>query len=486
MLTPKNENTYLRRKLMARLLTLFFKGELEEKINFIPLELFPKDSQAVSCCIYKDRALTRYKIMALLGMNIEEDEDETKRIDFFLRKALKREKVESPILTVVDIACNSCDGGRYYVTDMCQGCAARPCEANCHFDAVKVVNGRAVIDQDKCKRCGMCKEVCPYNAISYKPVPCVESCPVDAIRKDEGTGKAKIDFDKCIYCGKCVASCPFGAIMERSQILDIAKGLVSSKKMVALVAPSIAGQFPGTVRQVVSSLRKIGFYKVYEVAYGAEITAENEADELLEKVKNGEQEFLTTSCCPAYTTAVKKHLPDLLKYVSSTPSPMAFTAKKAKEVDAECTSVFIGPCIAKKHEAIDNGDVDYVMNFEELGAFFMALGVEVGEEEGSDFDPPIATSRGRKFPVSGGVAQAVKGYLEDVGVNIESVQVDGLNKKNMAFLKRIDKVRGEAKLVEVMACEGGCVNGPCVISNPKLSVRKVDAYAQEKVGTDER
>ncbi len=484
MLALNNKVNYLKKSLAAELLKLFFEDELHTKINNIPIERAPKFSQPVDCCIFKDRAMVRNKIMALLGINIEKEEDETKDLSFFLEKALKREKVNCPVLTVIDIACHSCEKEHYYVTDLCQGCSARPCESNCPVGAIKVVNGRSVIDQNKCVKCGRCKEMCPYNAIVYKTVPCESNCPVGAISRDPETRKAKIDYDKCIYCGKCTKSCPFGAIMDRSQIIDVAKNLKDGKNMIALVAPSIVGQFPGTVFQMVSALKKVGFSKVYEVAYGADLTSKSEVKEFIEKVKSGEQSMMSNSCCPAWVKTAKKHIPEFSKFVSDTPTPMAFIAQIAKEEVPSSITVFIGPCIAKKFEAIHNADVDYVLTFEELGAFFIARGIEISELSENEFDSPISTGVGRGFPISGGVVEAIKYYVseicgEEASDELKPFKIDGLNKKNISILKRIAKSENDFNFVEVMACEDGCVGGPGVISNPNLCGRKVESYSKE-------
>ena len=479
MLASNNKINYLKRSLAAELLKLFFEDKIESEINTIPLRRVPKYSQPVSCCIFKDRAMIRSQIMALLGMNMEED-DETKDLLFFFKKAIEREEVESPILTVIDIACHSCEKGQYYVTEVCQGCLAKPCESNCPVKAIKAINGRAKIDQNKCVRCGRCQEMCPYNAIVYKSVPCEESCPAGAISRNPQTGKADIDYDKCIYCGKCTKSCPFGAITDRSQIIDVAKRLKNKENVIALVAPSIVGQFPGNILQAVSSLKKLGFSEVHEVAYGADLAAQHEAKEFMDEVKSGKQKMISNSCCTAWVETVKKHLPEFSSYISKTPSPMAFIAHEIKEKNPSSITVFIGPCVAKKFEALHNQNVDYVLTFEELGAFLVAKEIEVAELGETSFDSPDSTGRGRSFPITGGVSEAVKRHLND-SEEMKVLKIDGLNKSNIFLLKRTIKEKDKFNFVEVMACENGCIGGPGVISNPKISKRKIEDYSARTV-----
>ena len=103
-----------------------------------------------------------------------------------------------------------------------------------------------MIDHETCISCGICHKSCPYHAIVYIPVPCEESCPVKAISKDEH-GIEHIDESKCIYCGKCMNACPFGAIFEISQTFDVLQRIRKGEKMVAIIAPSILGQFKTSI-----------------------------------------------------------------------------------------------------------------------------------------------------------------------------------------------------------------------------------------------
>ena len=126
------------------------------------------------------------------------------------------------------------------------------------------------------------------------------------------------------------------------------------------------------------AVRKLGdkIDEVVEVGLGAEITAAHEAHELVEKMEEG-QAFMTTSCCPAYTGWVEKHAQMLKPFVSETLSPMVYTARYVKEKYPDAEVVFIGPCLAKRHEADSVPEVDYVMSLEELGAFMVAYNIDV-------------------------------------------------------------------------------------------------------------
>ena len=126
-----NNATIRRRDLIVRIAKLFFENKLIEKIDSIPIELFPKHGVASRCCIYRSRAVVRYRLMALLGFNIEDETDELRPLSDYAEKALDRTVIQAPVLTVIDEACSACVKVNYFVTNACQGCVARPCMINC-------------------------------------------------------------------------------------------------------------------------------------------------------------------------------------------------------------------------------------------------------------------------------------------------------------------------------------------------------------------
>jgi len=451
-----NNTMIIRRDLIAKVAGLLKTGELLNKIDRIPLEISPRRRKSqLRCCIYKERAVAKYKLMPVLGILPEEETDELMLLADYARLALEREKPRTEILTVVDEACTACVDTSYIITNLCRGCVASPCQMNCPRNAISFgSNGQANIDSDKCVNCGICKDVCPYHSIVYVPVPCEEACPVGAIHKDEH-GVEHIDDSKCVYCGKCVNACPFGSIFEVSHIIDIFKAIGNDEQVIALPAPSIMGQYNCETGKLISALKKLGFHEVVEVALGAMETTTREAAELTERLGAG-QLFMTTSCCSAYVQTVDKHLNQLKPYISHTRSPMHYAANIARSRYPDAKIVFIGPCIAKRKEAIEDPNVDFVMTFEELGAFFKGFDITVDECEYSAMD--TITKESRAFGRAGGVIEAVK--AEGLLVDIKAVQIEGLNKKSMSLLKGFCKGKGTGNFVEVMACEGGCIAGP--------------------------
>ena len=470
------QTIHLKKEILVRIIKAFLSDNFERQARLIPYDMRPKGMEVpYRCCVYKERAIIKDRTIAGLGFPIEED-DETVSLADYAKQALERTKISDKNLTVLQTACKGCATNRIYVTDLCQGCVARPCQSTCKFGAISFVNGRSVIDDTKCKKCQMCINACPYKAIVKISVPCEDSCPVGAIRKDE-TGFASIDYDKCINCGRCTAACPFGAIHERSQIIDILKAMKSGKKVIAMIAPSIIGQFPENIYQLKTAIINSGFDDVYEVAQGADITAKNEAKEFTERMENA-QNFMTTSCCTGYNQLIKKHLPEIKPFVSDTKTPLYYTAEIVKKENPDAITVFVSPCVAKRAEGFENKNVDFVMNYEELGALFVAKKIQIMDLKESKYVVE-ASKQGRNFGYSGGVAESVKKSLRDED-SVKPCIINGLNKENIKQLKKYatSGLCEGCNLVEVMCCEGGCIGGNATINNQKTAKKLIDNFTQ--------
>lgn len=450
----------VRQRLLTRLIKLWNENELIEKIDRLPIELSPRKSHVLGrCCVHKERAVWKYKALPLMGFDMSDEDDELTPLSEYVRRALSREKTRDNIMCVVDEACSSCVRTNYQITNLCRGCVARACSLNCPKDAIEFDSetSQGRINQSKCISCGKCFNSCPYHAIVHIPVPCEEACPVGAITKDE-YGVEHIDETKCIYCGKCLNSCPFGAIFEISQVFDVLQSIRRGEKVVAMVAPAILSQYKAPAEFIYNSIKEIGFADVVEVARGAVVTTERESAELKEKLEEG-QAFMTTSCCPSYMEMAKKHAPELKKYISSTRSPMYYTAEIVREQYPDAKVVFIGPCIAKRKEARRDDMVDYVMTFEELQAIFE--GMEIALDEDKVYKLPITVAReAHGFAQNGGVTAAVAAHVNGE-FEFTNQQISNLDKKTVALLRAIGKSgKAPAQFLEVMACEGGCISGP--------------------------
>lgn len=467
-----NNATLIRREIITRLCRLFAEGRLED-IDRIALAMAPRNAQTNGsrCCIHKARAIIKYRIMALLGFNVTDETDELESLYSYALRALAGTDRGEGVLTVVGEACTSCVKSNYVVSNLCRGCLASNCMVSCPKNAIVMENGQAKIDSLKCVGCGLCKEACPYHAIIYVPIPCEESCPVKAISQNS-EGIEQIDYTKCIHCGRCMMACPFGAIMYKSHLISILHQIMKADKpVVAMLAPAVCGQFRASYEQLVTALGKLGFADIFEVAQGAELTARHEAEELGHVLATGQQ-FMATSCCPAWVELTEKHLTQLKPFVSETWTPMRYTAGLVRDKYPDAVVVFIGPCVAKQAEALKYPGVDYVMTFEELGSLMIARGIDLQvfevEEQG-------AVIPERQFAASSGVMNSVAAYYS--GEQIKPLVISGLHKKNMAVLRRLATGKHDWNMIEVMACEGGCLSGPGGVSSPDVARKLFNAQS---------
>ena len=247
-------------------------------------------------------------------------------------------------------------------------------------------------------------------------------------------------------------------------------------KIYAIVAPSISSQFTyAKLGQVITGLRKLGFHTVIEAALGADMVAQSESRELAEKG------FLTSSCCPAFVNYVEKNFPELVPLVSGNLSPMATIAKYVKEHEANCKTVFIGPCTAKKMEVQKESVkqyVDAVLTFEELQALFDSREVDITTLEEGVLDN--ASYFGRIFARSGGLSDAVAEGLKEQNIefDLKPCACDGIEQCRVALLqKRAGKL--QANFIEGMACVGGCIGGAGCLTHGEKNKAEVDKYGKE-------
>lgn len=461
----------IRREVMIRIIRDFTAGKLAETIDALPLAIRPKSMLSPRCCIYHDRAILKYRVMALLGFSYEDETDENRPLRSYLEEALAGDSVPEFPLTVCGAACFGCVDNGYEVTSACRGCSDRPCVYACPADAISTPRRFAEIDYSKCIQCGRCRKACPFSAVIKTAVPCEDACPVGAIRKNKN-GVAAINHKTCMFCGNCFRKCPFSTIMERSQLIKILQKIAEGKKVIALVAPAAEAQFPGTVEQLFSAIHKTGFADILEVALGAELTAEHEAKEFQERMLAGEK-IMSSSCCTPVVEIVKRHAPQFHKHVSTTPSPMIFAGRLAREKHPDGVNVFIGPCIAKRYEALAAAEIDHVMTFEELGVLLAGKHVDILLQEPWPIPRPAAATA-RSFARTCGVTEAVlhemetKPEFQEIGFRLDSRYLDGIDRKTPGVLKRYAQGKLPGNFLEVMSCQGGCVNGPCSLVEESL------------------
>lgn len=478
-----------RRRIFKEIAELAYHSEnLIDDMEALPYKVINYDESIYRESVYRERAIVRERMRLAMGMSLR-PEDRPVHLTQGLEESNITEKYyEPPLMQVIPSACNSCPENRYHVTDMCMGCVAHPCREVCPREAISMVNGKSHIDQEKCIKCGKCKAVCPYDAISHQVRPCAAACGVNAIKSDK-QGRAVIDNDICVSCGQCMVNCPFGAIADKSQIFQLVRAMQSGRQVVAQVAPSFAGQFGANVTadMLKTALKELGFADVYETAIGADLGAVAEAEHYVKEVASGNQPFSLTSCCPSWSMLAKKFFPETLDKISNELTPMVATARIMKKDYPDAAVVFIGPCASKKLEASRRSvrsDVDFVITFEELTGMFEAKGILLDEIKAMD-EMRDATAAGRGYGVAGGVASAIEScireYYPDVEVHIE--HAESLSEcKKMLMLAKAGKKNG--CLIEGMACPGGCVAGAgtnIAISQAAKELQKFKDQAEKKV-----
>ena len=450
---------HLKYKVLREVAKEAWNDTLLEKVFEIPQTIIPGKTSTMRCCVYKERAILSERVKIAMGGDRENPN----------------------VIEVIDIACDECPAAGYEVTDSCRGCLAHRCEDVCKRGAISFDHNHvAHIDKSKCVECGQCAKVCPYFAIVNRKRPCQNACKIKAISINENNA-AKIDNEKCISCGACVYQCPFGAIMDKSYILNVIDLIKKSEnnekyKVYALVAPSISSQFTyANLGQVITGLKKLGFFTVIEAALGADMVAYSEARELAEKG------FLTSSCCPAFVKYVKSAFGEIAPHVSHNLSPMAALAKYIKETTENAKVVFIGPCTAKKAEAqLDEvkPHIDAVITFEELQALYDSKGIDITTLEEDVLDN--ASYYGRIFARSGGLSDAVAQAMKEQGIDfdLKAVACDGIEECRVSLLKKSKNVL-DANFIEGMACVGGCIGGAGCLTHGEKNKAEVDKYGRE-------
>lgn len=446
-------------EVLKEVIKLTLEGTLEQTYKSIPKKIIPGPKPRTRCCIYKEREIISQRVKLAMGGN-------------------KRNK---NIIEVINVACDECPIHRFTITEACRGCLAHKCSEACPKNAIYTINQRAYIDTNKCIECGRCKSVCPYNAISDVMRPCRRACAAKALSFDENK-KAVIDNDKCIQCGSCVYQCPFGAIVDKSFVVDVVNLLKKSQsdishKVYAVIAPAISSQFTyAKIEQVVTGIKRLGFHDVIEAALGADMVAMHEVKDFTAEIE--EVKTMTSSCCPAFVSYIKKSFPELEKHISNSVSPMIAISKLIKRMDKTAKVVFIGPCTAKKAEILEpelKGITDYVITFEELQAMFDAYEINIAECDSMPLNN--ASFYGRIFARTGGLTEAIGHLLETEGICTEfkPVSCDGLSEceKSLTLLKHN---RLSNNFIEGMACIGGCIGGAASLCHGPKDKKEVDKY----------
>ena len=455
------------------------------KIRDLPYEIIPGDVATYRESVFLERAIVEQRIRLAMGLPLQGVDKRESLTDGLADASVPETYYEPPLVNVIKFACNACADNTYRVTDACQGCLAHPCREICPKGAISFKDKKAYIDQEKCIHCGMCFKACPYHAIQHHVRPCADACGMNAIGSDEH-GRAQIDYEKCVSCGQCLINCPFGAIADKSQIFQVIQAINAGDEVIAEVAPAFVGQFggKGNVDKLRQAFTELGFTGMEEVAIGADLCTVQEAEDFLEEVPD-KIPFMGTSCCPAWSVMAKREFPDHADCISMALTPMTLTARLIRKQHPNAKIVFVGPCSAKKLEAMRRSvrsEVDFVLTFEEMAGMMKARGIEeytkLPGEGASDFG--VASADGRGFAVAGGVANAVVNAIHRMHPERE---VNVVNAEGLEECRKMmkDAVKGKypGYLVEGMACPGGCVAGAGTLQAINKTAAAVKRYAKK-------
>lgn len=293
---------------------------------------------------------------------------------------------------------------------------------------------------------------------------CVRECPVKAIRVVDGS--AQVMPEACILCGRCTEVCPVGAKKIRDDLKDAMKLLRSKKKVYASLAPTFRTEFAGLDPQrLIAALLSLGFSGVSETALGAQVVSAACA-RMLQK---SEHPLLISSACPSVIHLIEQYYPHLVPYVTPVVSPVQAHTRLLKETYGEDIGViFIGPCIAKKNEAVESFDV--ALTFSDLRRWINIRGISWDNLPSDTSFVPHAAHEGGLYPIDGGMIEGIKHY--GAPENTLYMSFSGVQGIVEAFNELDPKSFDQPVFIETLACLGGCVNGPGVSNRGATALKR--------------
>lgn len=304
---------------------------------------------------------------------------------------------------------------------------------------------------------------------------CIRECPVKAIRMENN--KASIIEERCIYCGHCTQVCPTGAKKVRDGLTRAKMTLQQNKRVFLSLAPSYVSEFGDIPSEtLVAAIKKLGFTEVSETALGAEIVSDR-TERFLEQADNG---VYLSSACPVVVEYVRKYSPDLVHHITPIVSPMLAHAKILKKLYGDDTKiVFAGPCICKKLEADTFKDlVDVAITFKDLKNWFEQAEIDLHQLTERAKFVPYRSRSGALYPIEGGM---LKG-LRDNTKKVHHMAFSDLSTIK-EVLKHLDVHRDHDSIfMELLACRGGCINGPAHLSQVSPALKRYEIIHQSDIG----
>lgn len=302
---------------------------------------------------------------------------------------------------------------------------------------------------------------------------CLRQCPVKAIQVEGG--RATVVPELCIACGQCVAACPAHAKQVRSDLYAVFKLLRSQRPTYVSLAPSWVMEFPDIPpRTMIAALRKIGFSGVSETALGAQEVSAAVAQSL---AKGGPKLLLSTAC-PAAVDFIRGYMPELVPNLTPLLSPLLSHCRMLRQAFGQHIGVvFFGPCVAKKTEADQHpGLLDAAMTFTDLRAMLRQENIDLSalDPGPDDVFVPQPAREGALYPIEGGMSDTVKAYSGNEGVCFTTLA--GIQTIESALRGIHSQVLTRPVFVEMLACVGGCVRGPCVSSQRPRLLDQIEVF----------
>ena len=286
---------------------------------------------------------------------------------------------------------------------------------------------------------------------------CVRQCPVKAIKVERGS--AAIVPELCLSCGHCVTVCPVGAKRVRHDLDSVRSVLARRRRVIVSLAPSFSTEFCGVPPERLSgALRRLGFWGVSETALGAELVSAAVTRMLL---ADPTPRLLLSSACPAAVELIRKYYPELVPCLTGVVSPVLAHARWLRQqYGADTGVVFVGPCVAKKLDADEHPALlDAAITFRHLREWLAEAGLEGALATGEPAPlVPCRAGNGALYPVEGGMIAGIRGQASVVDAG--AVTLSGVGR----IMDALKGLRGaplrQPLFVELLACEGGCINGP--------------------------
>ena len=410
-------------------------------------------------------------------------------------------------------------------------------EGEISTDPIDLANESIVRDMSKCIMCRRCENAC--NVV--QTVGILSAVGRGFTANIAPAARLPLNETKCTFCGQCVTACPVGALTEMDHKFKVWEAINDpSKTVIVQTAPAVRVAIgeemdmePGTIStgKLVSGLRMMGFDKVFDTDFAADLTIMEETTELIERVTKGENLPILTSCCPGWVNFLEYQFPELCSMPSTAKSPQQMFGAIAKTYYAEKIGikpedlivVSVMPCLAKKYEASREEfsrdgvrDVDIVITTRELGVMFREAGINFNILNEDDYDNPLGESTGAAviFGATGGVLEAALRTAADwisgedlKEIDFEAVRgLEGVKEATVTIndmdirvavasglgnarkiLEKVQKGEEQFHAIEIMACPGGCINGggqPYIHGNGEIIEKRLAAiYEDDKNAT---